>query len=62
MVSGEQQHPLFAYLTQQEKNGVGDFTVEWNFNKFLINESGELMQYFPSAIEPLSEAILHHFE
>lgn len=61
-VMGENQHPLFNYLTKKENNGLDDFTVEWNFNKFLLDESGMLLKYYPSTIEPLNEEILKHFQ
>ena len=41
-VKGDDMHPLYQYLTQKEKNGVMDSEVKWNFQKYLINEKGEL--------------------
>ncbi|WP_448607519.1 glutathione peroxidase [Paenimyroides ceti] len=41
-VKSKDIHPLFKYLTTKSENGLGDFTVEWNFQKFLINEKGQL--------------------
>jgi len=43
-VKGEGIHPLFKYLTTKSENGLGDFKVEWNFQKFLINEEGQLVK------------------
>ena len=37
---------LYAWLTNKEQNGLDDFEVSWNFNKFLINDNGELIAYF----------------
>jgi glutathione peroxidase len=56
-VKGENQHALYQWLTSKEKNGVGDFKVSWNFNKFLIDENGNLIEHFDSRIDPLSEEI-----
>ena len=39
-VKGKNQHPLYQWLTQKEKNGVENSTVSWNFNKFLIGADG----------------------
>jgi len=51
-VKGNNQHPLYQWLTQKSKNGVLDADVKWNFNKFLIDENGRLMAYFPSRVKP----------
>ncbi len=56
-VKGEDAHPLYQWLTSKEKNGVLDAEVKWNFNKFLLNEKGELIAYFPSKVKPMSEEI-----
>ena len=56
-VKGDDIHPLYQWLTSKEKNGVLDAEVKWNFNKFLLNEKGELVAYFPSKVTPLSEVI-----
>ena len=41
-VKGDDMHPLYQFLTQKEMNGVMDSEVQWNFQKYLINEEGEL--------------------
>jgi glutathione peroxidase len=56
-VKGDDMHPLYQWLTSKAKNGVLDAEVKWNFNKFLLNEKGELVAYFPSKVTPLSEEI-----
>ena len=56
-VKGDDIHPLYQWLTSKEKNGVLDAEVKWNFNKFLLNEKGELVANFPSKVTPLSEEI-----
>jgi glutathione peroxidase len=57
-VKGKDMAPLYQWLTQKSKNGVLDAEVSWNFNKFLIDENGRLMNHFDSDTEPLSEEIL----
>ena len=54
-------HPLYQWLTSQHQNGVKDATVNWNFNKFLLDENGHLIDHFPSSVSPFDEAILSHF-
>ena len=41
-VKGRNIHPLYAYLTSKDKNGVLDAPVAWNFQKFIINKSGKV--------------------
>jgi len=47
-VKGDDIHPLYQYLTQKKLNGVGDFPVKWNFQKFIINKEGKLVE----SVEP----------
>lgn len=55
-VKGADITPLFKYLTTAENP---DFTgdINWNFEKFLINEKGQLVHRFRSKVKPLDEAI-----
>jgi glutathione peroxidase len=46
-------------LTNKNLNGLGDFSVSWNFNKFLIDENGKLINHFGSNTKPLSEELLN---
>ncbi|MGQ2984909.1 glutathione peroxidase [Flavobacterium sp.] len=41
-VKGDDMAPLYHFLTEKSKNGLQDSQVEWNFQKYLINEKGEL--------------------
>lgn len=59
-VKGEDIAPIFSWLTQKSENGVEDVEIKWNFTKFLINEKGELVASFPSAVTPMSEDILKY--
>ena len=56
-VKGDNQHPLYAWLTQKEMNGVSSSTVKWNFQKYLIDENGHLVDYYYSITKPLSSKI-----
>ncbi len=56
-VKGDKQHPVYQWLTQQALNSKSDATVKWNFNKFLIDENGNWVSYFGSAVEPMSTEI-----
>jgi glutathione peroxidase len=52
-------HLLYLWLTQKEKNQKGDYIVQWNFHKFLIDEDGSLYKSLPSASDPFCDDILH---
>ncbi|MCU0373901.1 MAG: glutathione peroxidase [Chitinophagaceae bacterium] len=56
-VKGSDIDPLFKWLTNKSENGVLDASISWNFNKFLLDENGKLLQHFGSNVEPMSEAI-----
>jgi glutathione peroxidase len=56
-VKGPNQHPLYAWLTRKDLNGVMDSEVKWNFQKYLVDEKGKLIDVFYSATSPLSGKI-----
>ena len=57
-VKGKDIHPLYAWLTSKEKNGVMDSEVKWNFQKYLISEDGKLVDVLYSKEKPGSEKVL----
>ena len=57
-VKGDKIHPLYNWLTRKEFNGVEDSKVKWNFQKYLIDEEGALIQVFGSKVKPLGEEII----
>ncbi|MBL3655181.1 glutathione peroxidase [Fulvivirga sediminis] len=61
-VKGKNQHPIYQWLTQKDKNGLDDFKVSWNFNKFLVDENGKLIAHFDSKVNPLNEEITKHLK
>ncbi|MFT7188737.1 glutathione peroxidase [Sediminicola arcticus] len=56
-VKGDQQHPLYQWLTKKDKNGNKSSNVKWNFQKYLLDEKGQLLEMFESSIDPLSSKI-----
>lgn len=56
-VKGDDEAPIYKWLTQKKQNGVLDAEVTWNFNKFLLDEKGNLLAYFPSKVTPMSTEI-----
>lgn len=57
-VKGDDMHPLYQWLTSKEKNGVIDSEVSWNFQKYLIDEEGHLVNMFSPREAPDSPEIL----
>jgi len=60
-VKGTQIHPLYKWLTQKHKNGYCNTNVKWNFQKYLVNPQGELIDYYLSTTKPTSKKITKHF-
>ncbi|HAW20260.1 MAG TPA: glutathione peroxidase [Flavobacteriales bacterium] len=43
-VKGKDMHPLYQFLTEKDQNGVMDSNVKWNFQKYLIDKNGILVE------------------
>ncbi len=56
-VKGDDMAPIYKWLTSKTENGVLDAEIKWNFGKFLLDEKGNLIQYFSSKTLPMSEEI-----
>lgn len=57
-VKGDDMAPVFKWLTNKKENGVLDAEIKWNFGKFLLDEKGNLIEYFPSKVEPMSDELV----
>lgn len=57
-VKGKNTAPIYRWLCNKEENGVMDAKITWNFNKFLLDENGKLVDHFTSKVKPMSEEIL----
>jgi glutathione peroxidase len=57
-VKGDKQHPVYQWLTQKNQNGALDASVNWNFNKFLLDENGFLLEHFGSNTSPLDKKLV----
>ena len=51
-VNGERPHPLYAWLKKQKKGVFGTESIKWNFTKFLIDRSGNVVERFAPTTEP----------
>jgi glutathione peroxidase len=61
-VKGDDIHPLYQWLTSKEKNGKMDSQVQWNFQKYLINEKGELVAIVKPREKPYSKSVIAFLE
>ncbi|MBS1626500.1 MAG: glutathione peroxidase [Bacteroidetes bacterium] len=61
-VKGDNINAIYKWLCNKSENGVLDAEIKWNFNKFLLDENGKLLAYFPSKITPDSEDILKYLK
>lgn len=58
-VKGKNQAPLYQWLTKKSENGVLDQKVTWNFQKYLIDEEGHLVDVVMPKESPLSDKIVN---
>ena len=61
-VKGSDMDSLYIWLTSRSFNGVTDAPVKWNFQKFLINEKGQLVEVIPSGTKPTDDKIINWIE
>lgn len=59
-VKGNNQHPLYKWLTSKELNGKKNSGVKWNFQKYLVDPNGNLIDYYFSITKPMSSKITKH--
>jgi glutathione peroxidase len=57
-VKGDDMNPLYHWLSEEKYNGWNNEAPSWNFCKYLVNEKGELVAFYPSKVEPLSDDII----
>jgi len=58
-VKGDDIAPLYQWLTEKSKNGKMDSSVGWNFQKYLIDEKGQLVDMVETKIKPDDEKIVN---
>ncbi len=56
-ILGDQKHPLYQFLTAIDGN-----EVEWNFQKYLVNENGEVVKVLLSGVSPFDDEIVNWLE
>lgn len=58
-IIGKNPHRLFVDLREEFGN---DILPHWNFHKYLFGRDGELIEHFPSKVEPDEPGFRHHIE
>lgn len=61
-VKGSDMHPIYQFLTQKAKNGLQDSEVQWNFQKYLIDENGHLVKVISPRTLPTATEIINWIE
>lgn len=61
-VKGTNQHPLYNWLTKKSENGRKNSSVKWNFQKYLVDSKGQLIDYYYSITSPTSSKITKHLQ
>lgn len=57
VIKTAQQNEVFQWLTDKNKNGWNSRPPEWNFSKYLVDENGVLLSYFPPSLSPLDNTV-----
>lgn len=58
-VKGDDIDPIYKWLTSKSQNGKMDAEVSWNFQKFMIDEQGNLVDMVPPRTKPNDEKIVN---
>ena len=61
-IKGKDKHSLYQWLTEKTYNKKGDYNINWNFNKFMVDPNGKLVEHFKSGVKPLSQDIISILE
>ena len=61
-VKGSDMHEVYQFLTEKEKNGLQDSEVAWNFQKYLLNEQGQLEKVVSPKTLPTDAEIVNWIE
>ncbi len=61
-VTGDNEEPLYKWLTSKDLNGVMDTKVAWNYQKYMIDENGKLVGVVESKESPTSDKVINWIE
>lgn len=57
-VKGDDTAPLYKFLADKAKNGAVSDAPSWNFCKYLVDEQGRVVAFYPSKVKPMSEELV----
>ena len=57
-VKGSDMAPIYKWLTSKKENGVMDSEVKWNFQKYLVDENGKLVEVLDPKEKPTSDKVM----
>ena len=57
-VKGNDTAPVYVWLMNKQYNHFADSKIKWNFQKYLVNEKGDLTDVFDPDVEPMSDSVL----
>ncbi|WP_431357419.1 glutathione peroxidase [Hymenobacter nitidus] len=57
-VKGDDTAPLYQFLADKTKNGAISDAPDWNFCKYLVNEQGQVVGFYPSKVKPMSDELV----
>lgn len=56
-VKGNEMAPIYHWLTEKQYNGYDNSSVKWNFQKYLIDEKGNLVAIFSPKVDPMAKEV-----
>lgn len=59
VIKGANQQPVYQWLTNPAKNGWCEKEPDWNFSKYLIDETGILMAYYSQWVSPKNMSLVN---
>lgn len=57
-IKGDNPHPIYKWLTSSKENGTFDAKVSWNFQKFMIDENGKVVDFVAPIKSPKNSRII----
>ena len=61
-VKGRKQHPIYDWLSDSKLNGWNDDSPSWNFNKYLLDENGAIIELYGADVKPLDTLITRNLQ
>jgi len=61
-VKGRKQHPIYDWLSDSKLNGWNDDSPSWNFNKYLLDKNGTIIELYGADVNPLDTRITRHLQ